>query len=240
MQKKRPRRSLATLAACLMIMGLLLTMAADVKADGGEPISFQTIDRVPLGDFQLDLYLREDLGPEDVGSKPIVEINNTAEIIGYTGPGGRIIIPSIVQYPSEGIQPLDPPEDMDEPLGIRENVIRVSSIAAEAFKGRTDIVSITIPEGVDKIGADAFSGCTNLVELLFLGSTMPGNVSEFWLDGTPEGLQGFASYCPSISFLGTDFHGLIVFNFGSPLMGGFDMGPPQAQIKTASRCLESS
>jgi hypothetical protein len=228
MHNDRPRSWLAILGASLLVLGLLVTaISPDAKADGGEPISIQTINHVPLGDYKVNLHLGQALGPEDIGTMPIMEINNTAEIVNYTGPGGKVIIPSIVQYPIEATAPSG---DLDEPLGIHENVVRVSSIAAEAFKGRTDIESITIPEGVDKIGASAFFGCTNLTQLLFLGSTMPGNVSDWWLNGTAAGLVGYASYCSAIDFLGTDFNGLMVYNPGPPVMSGSDLGPPQASL----------
>ena len=38
----------------------------------------------------------------------------------------------------------------------------VKSIAADAFKGNTNIKTLTVEEGVEKIGSGAFSGCTSL------------------------------------------------------------------------------
>lgn len=215
MNKRGGRKGLAALVVGLMLMGaFIVAMPSTVLADLEEIV----VKQAPMGNYQFDLCLKEKLGPENIGSMPIVEINNTAEVQKYTGPGGNVIIPSIVQFPIE------------EPVRQFENVVRVSSIAAEAFKGRTDIRSITIPEGVDHIGAGAFSGCTNLTSLIFLGTSMPSNVSDLWLDGPLADLFGYANYCPAISIMGTDFHGLTVFNAGPSSMGGFDLGPPSSPL----------
>jgi hypothetical protein len=48
-----------------------------------------------------------------------------------------------------------------------------TSIANEAFKGRTDLASIAIPDGVTSIGKSAFSGCTGLTEV-----TIPDSVTS--------------------------------------------------------------
>ncbi len=217
MHKGEGRGGLAALVVGLMILGaFIVAVPSTVLADPEEVV----VKQAPMGNYRFDLCLKERLGPENIGSMPIMEIDNTAEVRNYAGPGGNVIIPSIVQF------------DIEEPLGMGsfDNVVRVSSIAAEAFKGRTDIRSITIPEGVDHIGAGAFSGCTNLTKLLFLGTSMPSNVSDWWLNGTTADLLGYANYCPAISIIGTDFHGLTVFNAGPPSMGGFDMGPPQSPL----------
>ena len=38
----------------------------------------------------------------------------------------------------------------------------VVAIADEAFKGCTDLISITLPQNTIRIGEDAFNGCTGL------------------------------------------------------------------------------
>lgn len=42
----------------------------------------------------------------------------------------------------------------------------VTEIADDAFKGNTKITSVTIPEGVTKIGKNAFNGCKNLKTII--------------------------------------------------------------------------
>ena len=63
------------------------------------------------------------------------------KVVGYHGPGSGFTIPAeFLGYP-------------------------VSEIDHEAFKNRTDLTSITIPESVTKIGFDAFYGCDNLIQV---------------------------------------------------------------------------
>lgn len=45
--------------------------------------------------------------------------------------------------------------------------IPVTAIASKAFYGATNLVSVSIPEGVVSIGAEAFNGCINLREVEF-------------------------------------------------------------------------
>ena len=59
----------------------------------------------------------------------------------------------------------------------------VTSIAADALKNHTALTEITIPASITSIGAGAFSGCTGVTLVNFLGTTPPT-----WADGT-EGQQ---------------------------------------------------
>ncbi|MBQ2661371.1 MAG: leucine-rich repeat protein [Clostridia bacterium] len=45
--------------------------------------------------------------------------------------------------------------------------IEVAKIGDNAFAGRTDIISVSIPEGIDEIMSEAFSGCSSLKEITF-------------------------------------------------------------------------
>ena len=47
------------------------------------------------------------------------------------------------------------------------NGLRVREIAPRAFLGRTDIVSVVLPNGITHIGRDAFANCTNLTSINF-------------------------------------------------------------------------
>ena len=65
-----------------------------------------------------------------------------AEVMGYYGEGGEVVIPSTLGgYP-------------------------VTAIGRQAFFECGGITSITFPEGVAKIGIDAFADCTDLAELI--------------------------------------------------------------------------
>ncbi len=170
---------------------------------GGGPI---LLNQAPIGNYYLNVTIQENLGPEILQTMPFIGLNNTAEIVNYTGPGGHVIIPSIVQCPflnANGEVVVE-----DPPLS---NVVRVSAISANAFSGRVDITSISIPEGVEYIGASAFSGCTNLIALYFLGSNLPSIVSDQWLEGANTGLAGYSSHAAGLSPQGTEFHGLMIY-----------------------------
>lgn len=205
--------------ASLMIMGAFMvatppTVQAGNGGTGGGPI---LLNQAPIGNYYLNVTIQENLGPEILQTMPFIGLNNTAEIVNYTGPGGHVIIPSIVQCPflnANGEVVVE-----DPPLS---NVVRVSAISANAFSGRVDITSISIPEGVEYIGANAFSGCTDLTAIYFLGPNLPGNVSEQWLNGANIALKGYANHVASISFLGTDFNGLMIYK----LVQATPMQPP--------------
>ena len=73
--------------------------------------------------------------------------DNKATITGYDGPGGEVVIPSTLDG------------------------YTVTAIDDEAFKDKTNITAVTIPEGVKTIGENAFHGCSNL-ETVTLPSTL--------------------------------------------------------------------
>ena len=67
--------------------------------------------------------------------------NGQAQVTGYTGAGGNIIIPDTLG----GYQ--------------------VTSIGTAAFRSRTDIISINLPEGITDIRSSAFENCKNLASI---------------------------------------------------------------------------
>ena len=75
--------------------------------------------------------------------------NGTITIIGYTGPGGALIVPSALT----GLPGLP-----------------VTGIGYGAFYDCTSLTSVTIPGTVTSIGAFAFNGCTNLTSVIIPGS----------------------------------------------------------------------
>jgi hypothetical protein len=64
--------------------------------------------------------------------------NGTITIIGYSGPGGAVIIPSIA------------------------NGWPMTSIGDSAFESRSDVTRVTIPDSVTNIGQTAFATCSSL------------------------------------------------------------------------------
>jgi hypothetical protein len=201
MLKDKMRIWPAMLAASMMIMGaFIIAVPATVQADG-----HFLLKSTPIGSYRVDLTINGNMGPDEFQSVPFQEIDNTASITQYTGPGGNVIIPTTMAYPwlSVGgeIVVEDPPIS---------NIVRVSSIGPGAFEGRVDITSITIPEGVDFIDAGAFCGCTHLTSLYFLGTTLPV-VSDQWLSGANINLKGYSAYASGINPHGTDYFGLTIY-----------------------------
>jgi len=76
-------------------------------------------------------------------------VNGEAIITRYKGLGGMVSVPqNLTGYP-------------------------VASIADQAFSNRTEIYTITIPNGVMSIGSNAFSGCSSLTSI-----TIPNSVTS--------------------------------------------------------------
>ena len=69
--------------------------------------------------------------------------HSTITITGYTGAGGAVLVTNII------------------------NGLPVTSIGDNAFKAKTNLTSVTIPNSVTSIGADAFDGCSGLNSVTF-------------------------------------------------------------------------
>ena len=62
-----------------------------------------------------------------------------------------------------------------------------TEIKESAFEGNQDLISITIPNTVKRIGSKAFSGCSNLQDMEYEGSSKDWNnieLGEAWNEGT--------------------------------------------------------
>jgi hypothetical protein len=69
-------------------------------------------------------------------------VDSTGTILGYTGPGGQVIVPS------------------------SKDGVAVTAIGDSAFANKHQIAAVTIPEGVTSIGYSAFRFCTNLARVV--------------------------------------------------------------------------
>ena len=105
----------------------------------------------------------------------ITNIDNTISITGCTGIGGdNITIPDTI------------------------NGLTVASIGAGAFQHNSSLTNITIPASVISLGSLAFSDCTNLTEIHFLGNAPAADLTVFSGDNHaivyyPLGATGWSS-----------------------------------------------
>ena len=87
-------------------------------------------------------------------------------ITAYTGPGGSVVIPNMI------------------------NGYYVTSIGQQAFFGCDSLTSIVIPEGVTNIGPEAFEFCTGLTSAFFVGNVPPDFGNAFY--GDPDAIVDYA------------------------------------------------
>jgi hypothetical protein len=110
-----------------------------------------------------------------------VGTNNEAAIVGYSGPGGVIEIPG--QIDGYTVKRLGDPNRLQSFLGSASSGVSsvaipqgVEIISAQAFSGCSNLMSIDVPGSVVSIGRSAFSGCVNLTNIVlrpglgFIGS----------------------------------------------------------------------
>lgn len=116
------------------------------ECEAGETLYFQTECTVLPDAFCVlqGINETEELNVSYMGFEYKYDYNSgTVSIIGYSSSSSNVVIPcSIGGY-------------------------SVSEISKEAFKGKTNIVSVKIPESVHVIGENAFSDCTGLTKIQF-------------------------------------------------------------------------
>ena len=97
-----------------------------------------------------------------------------------------------VQYTAaKKIQPNRADAFGSEIVGVTESEFLLNGPATEikesAFEGNQDLISITIPNTIKRIGSKAFSGCSNLQDMEYEGSSKDWNNIELgsnWNEGT--------------------------------------------------------
>jgi titin len=109
-----------------------------------------------------------------------------ATITGYSGLGGAIKIPDTMGgYP-------------------------VVAIGSSAFQGIIPLTSVTLPAGVTTVGESAFSNCSSLTAIVFLGFTAPTEVGDDWIADTDPSIRGHAYFASNLPAPGGSFHGLVM------------------------------
>jgi hypothetical protein len=110
--------------------------------------------------------------------------NEGAIITSYTGPGGAVTIPNLIN-----------------------SVVPVISIGDKAFYGRSDVTSVTIPNSVTSIGSSAFQGCTILTNVYFMGNAPSVDSTVFSGD-----THAIIYYLPGTTGWGSTFGGAPTWN----------------------------
>ena len=132
-----------------------------------------------------------DIGDVFTGCVRIETINVPAENKNFISSGGVIYNRNEQAVDIVLVYSVTTPDEEGKPLADENGKVVLSSnttqIGAGAFAGRDDITSIVIPESVQSIGDNAFSGCTNLKSVTFEGASKLTSI----------GLNAF-QYCRSL------------------------------------------
>ncbi len=122
----------------------------------------------------------------------ITNIDNTISITGCTGIGGdNITIPDTI------------------------NGLTVTGIGAGAFQHNSSLTNITIPASVISLGSLAFSDCTNLTEIHFLGNAPTADLTVFSGDN-----HAIVYYPPGATGWSSPFDGLLAGQQNPPAPAG--------------------
>ena len=102
--------------------------------------------------------------------------NGQIAITGYYGPGGAVIIPSMIAGVTGTVTTI---ESFSSDIHVTSVTIpsSVTSIGVFAFSECTGLTSVTIPSGVNSIGESAFSECTGLTSVTI--STGVASIEDF-------------------------------------------------------------
>lgn len=118
------------LLGLLVILSMVVTMQLNVAAVGAAEISNENQNSAEANGFAID---------------------NTGTLIGYTGPGGDVIVPS-----------------------------EVTAVASNVFAGNTTLTSVTLPASVAILGTGVFANCTSLTTVTIQGNVSAIPVQTFY------------------------------------------------------------
>ncbi|MGN0623425.1 MAG: leucine-rich repeat domain-containing protein, partial [Oscillospiraceae bacterium] len=110
--------------------------------------------------------------------------DNTIEITGYTGSGGKVVIPEEI--------------DGKKVISIRDNAF-AGEWNDETQQTGSDIKSVVISEGVERIGSYAFSGCCELTEVAVPQSVK--TIGAYAFENTPW-LEALKNEAPLVTING--------------------------------------
>ena len=110
--------------------------------------------------FEVPYFVNEYIGSKLTATAGLTVDPDTGMITGFKGESTDIIIPEYMVVKSG--------------IGTDETV-RITGIAAGAFAGNTRITSVTLPDAVTRIPANAFYGCTALKEVTATSLTAIGD-----------------------------------------------------------------
>jgi hypothetical protein len=101
-------------------------------------------------------------------------------ITGYTGPGGAVVIPAVIQgYPVRGIGSAAFQFCTSRLISVTIPD-SVTTIGSSAFAGCDSLTSVTIPGSVKTIESNAFMSCTSLASITIPGSVITIGSSAFF------------------------------------------------------------
>jgi len=129
--------------------------------------------------------------PTPVEDFTYTTINGAITITGYTGPGGDVTIPDMIDG------------------------LTVTRIGAGAFQHNSSLTRITIPAGITNLGSSAFSDCTNLTGIYFLGNAPGADLTLFAGDN-----HAIVYYPPHTTGWSSPFAGLLAEQQNPPSPAG--------------------
>ncbi|MDD1769776.1 MAG: fibronectin type III domain-containing protein, partial [Methanomassiliicoccales archaeon] len=181
-------RAFGRALACVCMASLMLLGAFIVASPF--PVS-----AVQEGDFLYDLY--------GLHGSP-----TQANVTGYVGPGGAVVIPSTLGgFPTAVID--DYSMQFENSITSITIPSSVNTIGFSVFYHCDILSSITVGSGVGKIGDFAFYACPTLTSINFLGLVAPTSVGGEWIGGYMDpGMRGHAYAASNFPPPGGSFNGL--------------------------------